>query len=123
MTTPEARRILIVEDEFLIAMHLEDMLSEMGHRVIASIEEVDYAMQFAGQADVDFAILDINLKGQKSFPVAEILRRRAIPFVFASGYGSAGLPNEFQNERTLQKPYKTLELKQAMEEAFARLSG
>ena len=90
---------------------------------VARLWSVDEAMALAGQADIDFAILDINLGGAKSFPVAEILRRRGIPFVFATGYGSDGLEGEFENERTLQKPYEAYELKRALEQAFARVSG
>lgn len=120
MPEPEAKRVLIVEDEFLVAMLLEDLLSEMGHRVIEIIAQVDKAMKFADHADLDFAILDINLGGVKSFPVAAILRRRGIPFVFATGYGSAGLTTEFENELTLQKPYEPRELRRAIAELSAR---
>jgi len=118
----EAKRILIVEDEFLVAMLLEDLLTEMGHQVIGTFAQVDEAMKFANQADVNFAILDINLAGATSFPVAEILRRRGIPFLFASGYGSTGLASAFENELTLQKPYEPAELERAIAEASARVS-
>jgi len=116
----EAKRILIVEDEFLVAMLLEDLLTEMGHQVIGTFAQVDEAVKFANQADVNFAILDINLAGATSFPVAEILRRRGIPFLFASGYGSTGLASAFENELTLQKPYEPAELERAIAEASAR---
>jgi len=118
----EAKRVLIVEDEFLVAMLLEDLLTEMGHQVIGTFAQVDEAMKFANQADVNFAILDINLAGATSFPVAEILRRRGIPFLFASGYGSTGLTSTFENELTLQKPYDPAELERAIAEASARVS-
>ena len=120
MRKQEAKRILIVEDEFLVAMLLEDLLTEMGHQVIGTFAQVDEAMKFANQADVNFAILDINLAGATSFPVAEILRRRGIPFLFASGYGSTGLASAFENELTLQKPYEPAELERAIAEASAR---
>jgi len=110
---PSARRILIVEDEFLVAMLLEDLLSEMGHQVAGTFAQVAEAM--------NFAILDINLAGATSFPVAEILRRRGIPFLFASGYGSPGLTSAFENELTLQKPYEPAELERAIAEASARV--
>ncbi len=115
----EARRVLIVEDEVLVAMLLEDLLSEMGHRVVACVARVDEAMKFADQAEIDFAILDINLDGVKSFPVAAILRQRGIPFVFATGYGTAGLANEFSNELALQKPYDPGELERAIAQVCA----
>ena len=122
MRKQEAKRVLIVEDEFLVAMLLEDLLTEMGHQVIGTFAQVDEAMKFANQADVNFAILDINLAGATSFPVAEILRRRGIPFLFASGYGSTGLASAFENELTLQKPYEPAELERAIAEASARVS-
>ncbi|TGT91401.1 response regulator [Mesorhizobium sp. M8A.F.Ca.ET.161.01.1.1] len=118
-----AKRVLILEDEPLVAMLLEDLLVEMGHEVIGSVAWIGKAMELAGQVDIDFAILDINLGGAKSFPVAEILRRRGIPFVFATGYGSQGLEGEFENELTLQKPYEPHELKRAIEQALVRVSG
>ena len=117
------KQILIVEDEFLVAMLLEDLLAELGHRVVACAAQVDAAMEFAEQTNIDFAILDINLGGVKSFPVAEILRRRRIPFVFASGYGADGLTDQFRNVRTLQKPYDPRELKRAIDEASAQING
>lgn len=118
--TGQAKRVLILEDEFLVAMLLEDLLLEMGHQVVGSLAQVGEAMTFADQADIDLAILDINLAGTKSFPVAEILRRRGIPFVFATGYGSDGLTGDFENELTLQKPYDPDELMRTIEEASAR---
>lgn len=123
MTRQVPRRILILEDESLIAMHLEDLLSEMGHQIIASFNRVAEAAQFSEQADIDFAVLDVNLRETKSFPVAEILRRRGIPFVFATGYGSAGLSAEFCNELTLQKPYEPRELERVIAEACARVGS
>ena len=122
MRKQEAKRVLIVEDEFLVAMLLEDLLTEMGHQVIGTFAQVDEAMKFANQADVNFAILDINLAGATSSPVAEILRRRGIPFLFASGYGSTGLASAFENELTLQKPYEPAELERVIAEASARVS-
>ena len=122
MAEREARRVLIVEDEFLVAMHLEDLLLKLGHDVVASVAQFDEATKFADRAEIDLAILDINLSGAKSFPVAEILRRRGIPFVFATGYGVDGLVAEFRDEPTVQKPYELRDLRRAIEEAFARVS-
>jgi DNA-binding response OmpR family regulator len=113
------KRILIVEDEVLVAMLLEDLLSDMGHFVVACAPRLDEAMKQARDADLDFAILDINLGGVTSFPVAELLRHRSIPFVFASGYGSAGLTSQFEDALTLQKPYEPRELERAIATAFA----
>jgi len=119
----EARRVLIVEDEFLIAMLLEDLLSRMGHRVVACVAGVDEAIELVNEMDIDFAILDINLGGEQSFPVAALLRQRKIPFVFATGYGTEGLADEFRNELALRKPYDPPDLERAIAEACGRVSG
>jgi two-component SAPR family response regulator len=108
-------RVLIVEDEFLIAMDLEDLMEQMGHQVAASVSRLDEAMKFVCTQGVDFAILDLNLRGEESFPLAEILRAHDIPFIFTSGYGAAGLVKGFENEHILQKPYQTHELKRMIE--------
>jgi len=114
----QSRRVLILEDEFLVAMDLEGLISEMGHQVVASLTRVGEAIKFSNTAEIDFAILDLNLRGEKSFPVAEVLRGRGIPFVFASGYGSDGLSAGFENERVIQKPYGLPEIRQVVEDIF-----
>ncbi|KRD64977.1 hypothetical protein ASE60_28895 [Ensifer sp. Root278] len=122
MARAEARRILIVEDEVLVALNLEDLLTGMGHCVVACATRLDKAMQLATQADIDLAFLDINLGGETSFSAAAILRRRNIPFVFATGYGTDGLSDEFRDTPTLQKPYEPRELRRALTEACARVA-
>ena len=97
--------ILIVEDETLITMLLEDILDELGCRVSASAATLRQAQDLAGTAQVQAAILDVNLGGDPVFPVAEQLAARKIPFVFASGYGASGLPEEWQGYPTLPKPF------------------
>ena len=114
-----ARRILIVEDEFLLAFHLEDLLAALGHHVIGTASRIAEAVAFAQDRDFDFAILDINLAGGQSFPVADILRQRNIPFVFASGYGSAGLLGEYRQVSILRKPYELEDIKRAIAAAVS----
>lgn len=112
MSVPQAsspttrRRVLIVEDEILIGMLLEDMLSDLGYDVIATASRVEEATKLAREIEIDAAILDVNLNGQEVYPVAEILAERGIPFVFATGYGERGLPNAHQQRPTLQKPFQ-----------------
>jgi CheY-like chemotaxis protein len=112
-----ARRILIVEDEFLLALHLEDLLTDLGHQVIGVATRLAEALEFSRDAEIDFAVLDINLAGAQSFPVADVLRQRNIPFVFASGYGSDGLVDGYLRETVLRKPYESQELAQAVASA------
>jgi CheY-like chemotaxis protein len=105
-------RILIVEDEVLIAMLLEDIVTDLGHDPIGPMMRLQPALTAAETGDFDFAILDINLAGQQSFPVADCLRRRGIPFIFASGYGGAGLGEGYSDIPVLQKPYDSCQIAQ-----------
>ena len=82
---------MIAEDEMLIALNLEDMLVQLGHTVIAMAARIPEALKLAAESDIYLAILDLNLFGMSSFPVADVLRGRGIPFMFATGYGAQGL--------------------------------
>ena len=114
----KAHRILVVEDEAMIAMQLEDFLTALGHSVEAIATRMDRAVLLATDIDIDFAILDVNVAGTQSFPVADILRHRGISFMFATGYGTAGLVAGYRDEVTLRKPYGPQELELAMARAF-----
>lgn len=114
MAERKAVRVLIVEDEFLVALHLETILGEMGHQVVGPATRIGEAVDLAREKDIDFAVLDINLAGAKTFPVADILRRRDIPFVFASGYGSEGLIERYRDAALLRKPYEAAQIRDAV---------
>ncbi|MFT2215669.1 response regulator [Rhizobium giardinii] len=117
-----AIRILIVEDEYLVALHLEDLLREMGHRVLYSASRIDEALQLARTSEIDFAVLDVNLAGVQSFPIADVLRERGIPFVFATGYGPDGLIDGYRHETALRKPYEAGELADTIARAFPSIT-
>lgn len=120
MATPSnSRRVLIVEDEPLVAMHLEDSLIALGHAIAGIATRIEQALILARDGDIDFAILDVNLAGAQSFPVAGILRARGIRFIFATGYGSEGLIEGYRDELALRKPYEENDLENAMAEALA----
>lgn len=105
-TSPQnRRRILVVEDEMLIGMLLEDMLSDMGHQVAAVVPRLKDALAAVERGDFDLAILDVHLHGESAFPVAEALIGKNIPFVFATGYGERGLPENYRSRPVLQKPF------------------
>lgn len=112
--TGNARRILIVEDETLLAMHLEDMLTELGHEVVGMATRVKEASVLARDLDIDLAVLDVNIAGGLSFPVADVLRARNIPFVFATGYGIEGVLEGYKEAPTLRKPYELQDLQSAI---------
>ena len=105
--------VLVAEDEMMLAMMLEDRLDASGYRVIKAAR-LNRCLELAESASIDLAILDINLAGEESFPVAEVLRRRGIPFLFSSGYGDQDLPEAWRNERILQKPYDSRQLTEAL---------
>ena len=92
----KGKRILVVEDEMLIALLFEDILADFDCSVVGPALKISPALALAQTADIDAAILDVNLGGDSSFPVADILRQRGVPLIFASGYGSVGLPSEWQ---------------------------
>jgi DNA-binding response OmpR family regulator len=96
--------ILVAEDEMLVAMMMEDLLKQAGYRVLMAAR-LTKGLVMAASEPIDAAILDINLAGRASFPLADELMRRQIPFMFASGYGSNGLPERFADIPILQKPY------------------
>jgi CheY-like chemotaxis protein len=108
------RRVLVVEDEMLIGMLLEDMLTDMGHVVVAIVQRVNEALAAAQRESFDLAILDVHLNGQAVFPVAEALIARGIPFVFATGYGERGLPEQYRNRPILQKPFAKDDLQKTL---------
>ncbi|RPD84570.1 response regulator [Luteimonas sp. 100069] len=113
-------KILVVEDESILAMLLEDFLSDLGYAMPAIASTVASALAILDTHDIDFAILDINLGGEQSFPIADSLLERGIPFIFMSGYGAAGVPVRLKSIHTLQKPYGADALKQALQHSGSR---
>lgn len=111
--------VLLAEDEMMVAMMLEDRLEHFGYKVLKAAR-LTACLALAESAQIDLAILDINLAGETSFPVAEVLRLRDIPFVFSSGYGDAGLPAAWKGTKVLQKPYDTPQLIAVLDALRAR---
>jgi CheY-like chemotaxis protein len=99
------RRVLLVEDEAIIAMLVEDMLEELGHELASVATRLEAALAAAASEAVDLAILDLNLGGALTYPVADMLQERGVPFIFATGYGSGGLKEAYSDLPTLQKPF------------------
>jgi CheY-like chemotaxis protein len=110
----ERARVLVVEDEAMLAMMLEDMLAELGHEVVASAGSMEQAEALIRRGGFDLAVLDVNLDGRHSFPLAELLEARGVPFLFATGYGRGGLPEPWNEAPVLQKPFSQHELQQLM---------
>lgn len=104
------KRILIVEDEFLIAIHVADIMAHLGFSVAGPVADIGQALSLIAQENVDGAVLDVNLSGQLVFPLATILVQRSIPFILTSGYDSVGLPAEWRGRPHLRKPVVEREL-------------
>jgi CheY-like chemotaxis protein len=117
--TVAGKRVLVVEDEMMIRMLLEGMLTDLGHTVAAEAGAIDEAVAIAKKGAFDVAVLDVNLNGQPVTPVVEILIKRGVPFIFASGYGQRGLPECYRTIPTLQKPFQVDALAQAIETAVS----
>jgi CheY-like chemotaxis protein len=90
-------RVLIVEDEAAISVLMEDMLLDLGVEIVGPASRLDPALQLACEAGLEAAILDINIGGVQSYPVADVLRSRGIPVIFATGYGASVLPERFRS--------------------------
>jgi CheY-like chemotaxis protein len=112
ITTPDERAalekltVLVLEDEMMVAMLLEDMLSELGCRVVGPVATVATALKCLEERAVDAALLDVNLSfGQSGYRVADAMVARRIPFAFVTGYGAGSLNGDYRDHPTLQKPF------------------
>lgn len=120
MSDPKKLRTLVVEDEAIVAMFIEDTLSELGHQVVATAGRMDKAEELARTLDLDLAILDVNLNGERTYPLAEILTARGIAFIFATGYGRTSLDERWSDAAMVQKPFQARDLAAAIAAARAR---
>jgi CheY-like chemotaxis protein len=107
-------RILIVEDEMLVGMLLEDMLLEIGHEVAGMAARVSSALPLVETLDFELAILDVNLAGEMSFPIADALADKGLPYMFATGYGRQGIAPRHAHRQVISKPFSSKELKTAI---------
>lgn len=107
------RRILVVEDEMMVVMMIEELLEESGCTVTAA-GRLEQALIHAQAERFDAAILDVNLNGEWSYPVGDVLAARGIPFVFATGYGVDGLPGDYPGVPVMVKPFQDHELLDAL---------
>lgn len=110
------RRLLLVEDEAMVAMMIQDMLEDLGCVVAAVAADVPHGLAYAEDdaLALDAAVLDVNLGGEKVFPVAERLTTRRVPFIFSTGYGRNGMGPEFAEVPVLAKPYDMVALSGAL---------
>ena len=101
-----APRILLIEDEMLVSGMLQSMLSNLGYAVAGVASDRDEAMKLVDRETVDGVVLDINLNGEMSYPIADELAARGIPFIFSTGYEQQSLPAAHGTRPLLRKPFR-----------------
>jgi len=122
-STLAGHRILVVEDEAIIAMLLEDIMEEIGCAIVGPVAKVAQALAALDAGPVDGAVLDVNLSGEWSYPIADALAARGVPYVFVTGYGQAGLAVDYQDHPVVQKPFTRTSIERGLEGAMARVSN
>ena len=121
--TPQIKglRVLVVEDEALVALQLEDLLIEQGCIVVGPAARVGQALKLLNEQPVDAAVLELNIAGELVYPVADELTKRGLPYIFATGYGTSGLTEPYRGQRVVEKPFARRELLHAMTDSFLRV--
>ena len=118
------RRVLVVEDEYLVALGLDDNLRSLGYTVVGPVASLSAAIAAASSERIDAAILDVNLAGEPVYPAAAVLAERGIPFIFCSGYtGSVRMPAEFADAPRVAKPYTSRVIAEALAGLFGAGGG
>jgi len=110
MSALKGTRILVLEDEAVLAFALEDMLLDLGCEVVGPALRLSDAFSLMEKEQLDVAVLDVNVGGDRSYGVAEGLERRGVPFIFATGYGAEGIELQQTGVRVLPKPYRVHDL-------------
>lgn len=100
------RRILVVEDEMLVLMNIEYLLADLGCESVTAAATVNQALVLLEAQVFDAAVLDVNLNGRESYPVAEALEARGVPFAFSTGYSDEGMRDAYRDRPVLRKPYQ-----------------
>jgi DNA-binding response OmpR family regulator len=119
MVSPQARAsVLLVEDEALIRMLFAENLVGLGHTIAAEAGNLASGLTLAKERDYQLAILDVNLHGRPSFPIADVVRTRGKALLFVTGYGSLGLAADYKGAAVLQKPFGPAELSEAISSAL-----
>lgn len=111
-------RVLVVEDEMMVALFIEDTLRELGCNVLEPAHTLSDAQARIEDHEIDAAVLDINIAEDEVYPVAERLASRGVPFVFATGYALESIQEEWRNRPVVRKPYHAEQLRAALEQAL-----
>ena len=117
-TRDQNLRVLIVEDEALVAMLIEDVIAELGHESVGVAARLEAGLAMAKETDADFAVVDLKLNGERTYAIAEVLLRRGIRFMFVTGYGAAAVDAGWRGQVVVQKPFEVDEFERAMARAL-----
>jgi DNA-binding response OmpR family regulator len=126
MNILHGKRVMVVEDELLVAMMIEDILLDEECTVLGPYTNLADALQAATTEQMDLAVLDVNLRGEKIYPVARMLSDRGVPFLLLSGYGADAIPLDQPGWRACAKPFTPEDLTRMLGEQIqesARLAG
>lgn len=126
MSTLHGKRVMVVEDELLVAMMIEDILLEQECDVLGPYTNLADALKASTTEQMDLAVLDVNLRGEKIYPVAQMLSDRGVPFLLLSGYGSDAIPQDQPGWRACAKPFTPEDLTRMLCEQMlgqTRLAG
>lgn len=104
------RKVLVVEDEIMVAWLLEDLLADLGYAIVGPAARVNQALTMIETEAIDVAVLDVNLNGEMSYPIADALAARGVPFVFVTGYDKDRILDVYRRCPILQKPFHRSEL-------------
>lgn len=122
--SPETRviRVVLIEDEPLVAIIVEDALEALGCEIIGPIAQLDEALAAVERENFDCAIIDVNIRGGLSYPVATLLVERGCPILLATGYRRGSLPDSLIHEACIAKPYSTSQLEQKIRQLCGRVN-
>jgi CheY-like chemotaxis protein len=116
-------RVLVVEDEYLVALEMEEMVRDLGGTVVGPAGRLDRALRLVDEAEIDVAVIDLNMDGKSTMPLLELLGRRHIPFIIVTGYERGAVPQAMQPVAFLSKPVSPAGLKAAAAQLRAAQQG
>ncbi len=119
MSACAGKTALVVEDEAVVSMLIEDVLADLGCTDATTAATLQAGLDFIAKRKPDFAVLDVNLAGTASWPIAEALEKAGTPFIFTTGYGAQGVPPQYAGRDVVQKPFTEAEITSAL----AKLCG